>query len=244
MKYVYGLIEVGDAAALLLVLALLLRGPFRKFWALLGYVVWVLLADAALTSFDIIYNRPSVSISLGLGASKEAMKWYSRLYWSNEVIVDLLQFLLVILLIYQATATGGKKVFTGRVLAGVVVVALALPFLVFPMGSKAWPQGTWFNSTSELLNFGAAIMNLGLWGALLSNRQRDPQLAVVSVGLGVLVTGAAISYGLRHFVPVEARFVPNLFLMLTQLLGWGIWCRAFWPAAARHLAPTKALQSP
>lgn len=240
MNYVYGLIEVGDASAFLLVLVLLLRGPYRKFWALLGYIVWELLANAALTSFDIIYNRPS----FGKTASADAIKWYSRLYWSNEVIVDLLQFLLVILLIYQATAGGGKKVFTGRVLTGVVVVALALPFLVFPMGSKAWPQGTWFNSTSELLNFGAAIMNLGLWGALLSNRQRDPQLVVVSVGLGVVVTGAAISYGLRHFVPVEARFVPNLFLMLTQLLGWAIWCRAFWPATARHLAPTKALQSP
>ena len=129
-----------------------------------------------------------------------------------------------------------------------MVVALVLPFLVFPMGSAVWPKGTWFNSTSELLNFGAAIMNLVLWGALLADRKRDPQLAVVSVGLGVVVTGAAISYGLRHFVPLGAIFVPNLFLMLTQLTGWIIWCRAFWPAPARvpasDPAPGNALPSP
>ena len=119
------------------------------------------------------------------------------------------------------------------------MVALVLPFLLFPMfpkGPKAWPEASWFNSTSELLNFGAAIMNLVLWGVLIADRKRDPQLAVVSVGLGVVVTGAAISYGLRHLVPADAVFIPNVFLILTQLVGWSIWSRAFWPARSPHPA--------
>jgi hypothetical protein len=227
MIYVYYLLEISAALALLTVLALLLSGPFRKFWPVLCYVLWELLSNAALTSFSIL-NAGALT-----GANAEAGRLYARFYWANDVIVDLLRFLLVILLTYKATAEGGRRVSSGRILGGIAVAALVLPFLLFPLGTNG-PRGTaWFTSTSELLNFGAAIMNLVLWGVLLADRKRDPQLAVVSVGLGVVVTGAAISYGLRRFVPIEARFIPNIFLMLTQLAGWTIWCRAFWPAQDR-----------
>jgi hypothetical protein len=231
MRYIYHLIEIGEAVALLSVLVLLLRGPSRKFWALLVYVVWELFSNVALTSFDLLYNGAVV----GANASKEAVRWYSRLYWSSVVITDVLRFLLVIGLTYMATSAGPKRSSVGRMLSGIVVVALVLPFFLFPMfpnGPKAWIEASWFNSTSELLNFGAAIMNLVLWGVLIADRKRDPQLAVVSLGLGVVVTGAAISHGFGHLLSAEVQFRPNLFLMLTQLAGWGIWCRAFWPAHA------------
>jgi hypothetical protein len=239
MRYVYYLIEIGDALALISVLVLLLRGPTRKFWALLVYVTWELLANVALSGYDLVYNAALVDAGASAPTVKLYARLYSRLYWTNDVIVDVLRFLLVIWLTYRATSGGPKRTSIGRILSGIVVVALALPFLLFPMfpmGPKAWPEASWFNSTSELLNFGAAIMNLVLWGVLLADRKRDPQLAVVSVGLGVVVTGAAISYGLRHLIPAEARFIPNMFLMLTQLAGWFIWSRAFWTARARGTA--------
>ena len=236
MRYVYHLIDIGDALALLSVIVLLLRGHSRKFWALLVYVVWELLSNVALSGFDLVYNGAVV----GANASAEAVKWYARLYWANDVIVDLLRFLLIIGLTYKATPPGPKRSSIGRILTGIVVVALVLPFLLFPMfpmGPKAWIEGSWFNSTSELLNFGAAIMNLVLWGVLIADRKRDPQLAIVSVGLGVVVTGAAISYGLKvYIVSSAAVFIPNMFLMLTRLVGWTIWCRAFWPAQSRQPA--------
>ena len=56
MRYVYHLIDIGDALALVSVLVLLVRGPFRKFWALLAYVVWELLSNSALLGFDLLYN--------------------------------------------------------------------------------------------------------------------------------------------------------------------------------------------
>lgn len=234
MRYVYYLIEIGGAFALISILVLLLRGPSRKFWALLVYVAWELLSDLALSSFDLFYN----AALLGANTSEQAINHlYARLYWTNDVIVDVLRFLLVIWLTYRATAGGPKRTSIGRILSGIVVVALVLPFLLFPMfpkGPKPWPEGSWFNSTSELLNFGAAIMNLVLWGVLLADRKRDPQVAVVSLGLGVVVTGAAISYGLMHLIPNQAKFIPNLFLLLTRLAGWGIWCRAFWLARDRQ----------
>jgi hypothetical protein len=172
------------------------------------------------------------------------MKLYARLYWSNDVIVDLLRFLLVIVLTYAATPEGAKRASIGRILGGIVAVVVVLPFLLFPLHFKPWPEASWFNSTSELLNFGAAIMNLGLWGALLANRKRDPQFVAVSIGLGVVVTGAALSYGLLHLIPTKVRFIPDIFLMLTQLAGWSIWCRAFWPVPRPAPATDSALPAP
>jgi len=240
LNYVYDVLGIGSGVVLLSVLILLLRGSFRKFLVLLVYVAWELFATATLTIYDLLYLAPSV----GKVAQAEATKLYARLYWSNDVIVDLLRFLLVIVLTYAATPEGAKRVSIGRILGGIVAVVLVLPFLLFPLHFKPWPEASWFNSTSELLNFGAAIMNLGLWGALLANRKRDPQFVAVSIGLGVVVTGAAVSYGLLHLLPTKARVIPEIFLMLTQLAGWSIWCRAFWPASKRSPAPDNPLPAP
>jgi hypothetical protein len=240
MNYVYDLLGIGSGIVLLSVLILLLRGNFRKFWVVLVYVAWELFATATLTIYDLLYTGPA----LGKAAQAESIKLYARLYWSNDVIVDLLRFLLVIVLTYAATPEGAKRTSIGRVLGGIVLVVMVLPFLLFPLHFKPWPEASWFNSTSELLNFGAAVMNLGLWGALLANRKRDPQFVAVSIGLGVVVTGAAVSYGLLHLLPAKVSFIPDIFLMLTQLAGWSIWCRAFWPAPRRALAPESPLPSP
>ena len=66
MRYVYYLIDIGDALALFSVILLLLRGPFRKFWALLVYVVWELVSLLILASFDLINNAATVGAGLPL----------------------------------------------------------------------------------------------------------------------------------------------------------------------------------
>ncbi len=181
MNYVYDLLGIGSGVFLLSVLVLLLRGPFRRFWVLLVYVAWELFATATLTIYDLLYDTVQPRVKL---QQAEAVRLYTRLYWSNDVIVDMLRFLLVIVLTYAATPEGAKRSSIGRILGGIVVVVMVLPFLLFPLHFAPWPEASWFNSTSELLNFGAAIMNLGLWGALLANRKRDPQFVAVSIGTG------------------------------------------------------------
>jgi hypothetical protein len=215
-----------NAIALLLLFFLLLRGPSRKFWVVLFYVSWELLATAGLTLADLHLNGTTQA-----DHATESGKLYALLYWSNDVIVDLLRFMLVVVLIYKVVGTSRPHL--GRILGGLVVAMIVLPFLIFHPIFQAgrWtPKGAWFNSTSQLLNFGAAIMNVILWGALIQMKRRDPQIVAVSVGLGILVTGTAISYGLRHFYP-QGSFTAifNLFLNLMQLAAWLIWCRGFWP---------------
>jgi hypothetical protein len=221
-----------NGLALFLLIVFLLLGPARKFWVVLLYVSWEFLATVGLTfAYLHIYSRAQIST--------DAAQLYTRLYWTNDVVADLLRFVLVAVLIYQVV--GSSRPLLGRGLSILVLATVVLPFILFrpifpangsPTDAFNWyPTGSWFNSTSQLLNFGAAIMNVVLWGALIQSKKRDPQILAVSIGLGILVTGTAISYGLRHFAAPrgDLRQLYNLLLNLVQLGAWLIWCRTFWP---------------
>src|SRR5271170_2304188 len=177
---------IGNAVALLGVLVLLLLGPLAKFWVVFLYVAWELLATATLTLADYFYHGSTLMAG---AAQTPANKLYARLYWTNDVIVDLLRFILVIVLIHKATE-GSRRAPRG-LLIGLVVAVVVLPYLLFHPVFDPWPKGAFFNSTSELMNFGAALMNLMLWAALIASKRRDPQLLMVSTGLGIVVTGTA-----------------------------------------------------
>ena len=227
------------AAALFLVLVFLLFSPLRrKFWIILAYVSWELFATAALTILDVLYHGSAK------GPPTPATRLYARLYWSNDVLVDLFRFVLVIVLIYRASEGTTKRV-SGRFLAGLVVAMIVLPFILFHPTFERFPRGTWFNSTSELLNFGAAIMNLMLWATLIASKKRDPKLLMVSAGLGVVVTGTAIAYGAQFLIGAAGFGAMSFFMNLTQLAGWAIWCWAFWPTRRKKsvVEPVTAVQN-
>jgi hypothetical protein len=232
-------IGVCSAIALILLVVLLLSGPARKFWVVLLYVSWELLATVGLTLADLLLHGTAQVDQPTYGS-----RLYAKLYWTNDVIDDLLRFVLLTVLIYMVV--GSSKPLLGRVLTGLVLAMMVLPFLlyqpIFPaprspaFAPEHYPRAAWFNSTSQLLNFGAAIMNVILWGALLQSKKRDPQILALSLGLGIMLTGFAVGYGLRHFIP-QGGFTAafNLFLNLTELAAWLIWCRAFWPVRKHHM---------
>jgi hypothetical protein len=243
------ILGIGTTVALFSVLVLLLMGRFFRFWTVLVYVAWELLATLFFTIADVLYNG---SARIATGTETKAQLLYAHLYWANDVIVDLFRFVLVIVLIYMASF-GSKRV-SGRILVGLVVAALILPFVLFhpdyrpvEFGSVhiRMPSNAWFQSTSELLNFGAAVMNLMLWATLLASKRRDSQILMVSLGLGIVVTGTALGYGVRHLIG-ERDFsaIGYLFMNLTQLLGWLVWCRAFWPVAKTQAAVEASAPSP
>jgi hypothetical protein len=245
MSRLYDLIApflgAGIAIALLCVIVFMIIGRFyRKYWMVLGYAIWELLATIGFTIADVLARGTSQTTT---SAMTPAQAWYARLYWTNDVIVDLLRFILVVVLIYMASQ--GVKRVSGRILSIIVLAAMVLPFFVFDFKtgpvevpyfnfSLKFPRTAWFRSTSELLNFGAAILNLMLWGTLLASRKRDPQVLLVSLGLGVVVAGTAMAYGIRIMLDKQDfRFVGYLIMNITQLVGWLLWCRAFRPAAKK-----------
>jgi len=211
---------IANAAALLVLFYLLVNGHARQYWTLLFYVGWELLATAALTIADLYLNGTTQSHSVSTNL-------YAWMYWSNDVTVDLFRFTLAAVLIYKTLES--PQPWLKRVLLGVGVAIVVISAL-FWRDRDAQHPFAWLNSISQLINFGAAILNVVLWTAILQSKKRDTRIMAVSIGLGILVAGTAFSYGLRHFNK-EGQFtaVVNLFLNLTQLLAWLIWCRAFWP---------------
>jgi len=221
VSYVTDALLFVDVALQVFLLFLLFRGPFRRYVGLLVYSVAVLGA----TGIESVVRR----------FSPNDLALYRKVYWSDEVIVDLLLFLLVILLTNLALEGNPLRAKMSRILAGIVVAALVLPFVFFNPPLSASPThwnaawGRWFNSTSQMLNFGAAIMNLALWSALLTSRRRDSQLLTVTIGVGVAVAGQAIGFGIRHYIPQGSSWLelPDLFMSLTHVLSVFLWCSAF-----------------
>jgi hypothetical protein len=243
------ILNVGAALALLVVLVFLLLGPLRKYWIIAAYAIWELFATAALTIADVRLHGSAAADATRRSA---ASTLYARLYWSNDVLDDLFRFVLVIVLIYWSA--GAQKKSSARMLGILVLLMAILPFVLFNTGAKTvafgsfsfpFPSAAWFNSTSELLNFGAAIMNLMLWATLIASKRRDAQLLTVSAGLGLVVTGTALAYGWRHLAG-ESQFgaVAAFFLNLIQLAGWTIWCWAFAPARSRQPQLNRPIPSP
>jgi hypothetical protein len=153
---------------------------------------------------------------------------YSRVFWTDEIVLDLLLFLILILLTHRAMEGSAARGAMEKMLAAVAMIVISLPFVLY---QGAFVKAAWFDHTSQLLNFGAAILNLGLWTALLGSRKKDRQLLAVSAGFGVAATGVAISYGLRAMIHARgpAYTAANLTFELAHLAGAMILCWAFRP---------------
>lgn len=198
----------------LLLSFLLLQSYYRRYPLLFGYRLTYLATSI-------------VEVALVHHFGTKVNATYTLVYWTDEVVLDLLQFLLVIALTYRAMEGNPSRPAFGRFFGIVVIVMVLVPILIFrrPLFSNHW-----FYQTSQLLNFGAGVMNLALWTALLGSKGRDSQLLLVSAGLGLAVTANAISYGVRI---LGARGGPNRFAdalsTAADLFSLVIWCWAFRP---------------
>jgi hypothetical protein len=216
----FNAIELLGVALQVILLLLLLVERSPRFLVLLLYSVFRLVADIA-----------EVSVSRRLGYNAVA---YAKVYWSSEVLINVLMFLMVIVFTYQALEGNQLRAKAARILVGAVILAVLAPLIIYHR--RMLFSTSWFNGMIQWFNFGAAVMNLGLWTSLLLNKKRDPQLLVVSIGLGVMTAGAAVYFGLRQFTSHSdvQRALANMAGTLTHVLGLAVWCWAFRPAFMRH----------
>lgn len=210
-----------------LALILLIRGPLSRYFAL----------------FLFLFSSSLSWIVQGWVLSHYGTRApeYKQVYWGSEIMIDLLLFFLVIWLTTRALEGSPLRRGALRFLGLILIVVLAVPFIAFngPVFSQRWNQ-----ATAQLLNFGAAVMNLGLWSALLMSRNRDKQLFAVSAGLGVIVAGAALTLGVRQLTPQGSglRDVADAVYHITQIAGPAIWCWTFWPKKKIQARPPAASQ--
>lgn len=211
--------QLVSVALQLVLIVLLLFGPTRQYLLILLYSVAYLITTVSEVYVVHLIGRRS--------------ELYRILYWTDEIVLDLLLLAILMLLAFRATA--GDNILRGAVrklLVGGVTAAILLPFV---LSSDPLFSSRWFRFASQVLNFGGALLNIGLWTALIASKKRDPQLLTVSAGWGLAATGQAIYYGALLLVSgTHSRWigvVTEQLNVLTHILGVAIWCWAFRPSA-------------
>jgi hypothetical protein len=229
MNFLYQILYGADTVIQCLLLVLLLRGPYRKYFVFTIYVLGTLAVDVG---EGIAFYR------LGWGSPA-----YRRLYWTDHVALALLLFLVVIAFTYASLKDSPQRPRAAKALAVIVVVTLALPFAMihsYYRPKYGFFSSQWFNHASQIWNFGAAIMNLVLWTTLLSNRRRDPQLVTLSIGLGIGTASAAIAWGARQWLAEPNRWPVDSFMTITHLASVLLWCWVFRPKAVGRTGSTSS----
>jgi hypothetical protein len=208
-----------------LLVVFLLRNFSRKYFIVLLYSVTFLLTNVVET---VVIRQFGTRTPI-----------YRKVYWTDEIILDLLLFLMVILLTSQATEGSALRAPVRKMLIAVLLMAIGLPFAI---GSRPYFTARWFTFASQILNFGGALMNLGLWTALIGSKRREARLVIVSTGLGVAVTGQTIHYGIRLLTQSPTiRSISDVINAIAYLAGVAIWCWAFRPQArTREGSPVTA----
>jgi len=223
MSFISSVLPAADDLLQLVLIVFLFKGPFRHYPLLFLYCIVQISADLLL---GWAYFGPGPGSAL-----------YRNVYWTADVLVDLLLFLMVITMTREVMKENPLWPVVGRILLIIVVAAVVLPFALYhPFFTQRW-----YRHTSQLLSFGGALMNLFLWTGIIGKRDRDPQLLPVSAGLGVAVTGIAITYGLLQFAAANFRWLPDLFKSLTQVGSMVIWCWAFRPSTRVPSSPIAAI---
>ncbi len=193
---------------------------YRTYPLLFAYVVLLFLT--ASVEAALLFGLPSLPAN---------RKVYALYYWSNDAILQILIFAVMLSLIHRATEGFQRRwrwtVIPAAIVAGIVAES------VYAIGSQ---PGVTRHMTviSRNLSFCTAILNAVLWAALMRNRRRSTELLLVSGGIGLQTTGKAIGHSLRALGPSST--LGNLALVLSHLLCLLIWWRTF-----RRPAPRPAL---
>ncbi len=188
----------------LMVIAALVRGVYRQYPFVFAYSVALFL---------------STVVEIGV---KAFPRWVQdNYYWTDEIILDVLVFCVVIALIDQAARQSPHRLLERRWL----ILAAGLLFtasIAFHHSSNVNRQMTLI---SRDLNVCAVILDLILWSLLAAARRPDRRLLLLSGGLGLQLTGAIMGGQLVQAAH-SLYMLGTLVEVTTGLLGMYVWWRA------------------
>jgi len=169
----------------------------------------------------VVEIQPGLEFKTGTAA---AIHRYTAIYWTNQWIMQALVFLLVIGLLYRASARIGPRrtILLGLIGATLLFAAISLAACYRPGLST----GRWMTPWTRDLNFCAAILDLVLWAILIHSKEKDYRLLMVSGALGVQFAGRAMGESLRE---ISRATVPltGILILLANLACTYIWWQAF-----------------
>lgn len=192
-----------------MVLSTMLKGSLRRYPFIFAYLVVSFLVTVVEISFRHYFGPRSQE--------------FSRAYWTGDFLGTFLVLMIIIHLIrtamenhkYRGSVYGGLLL--GAVTTGLVTLVLMNPY------SRGFRSGAFLTELGRDYYFSAVILNVILWITLVRVNHGNRQLFLITSGLGLKLTGAAIAHALRLTMATHLWFVANHFLMLTYLANLGIW---------------------
>jgi hypothetical protein len=211
----------------LMVIAGLLRGAYRKFPLVFVYSILNFLATVVEIPSTVAFYRGVA------GAARTSADYW----WNNEAVFQVLNYLVVMSLIYQATAElRSRRILRISLFAGAILFA-GITFFVHYNPTLPLP-GLWMTPWTRDLNFCSAILDLALWSLLIGRREKDARVLLLSGGMGVMFTGEAIGGSLREIALKDRSHAlalsGGLIMMLSNLMFLFVWWQAFRPARQRN----------
>ncbi len=214
----------------LLIIAALVRGPYKRFPILFAYTI----ANFLTTVAEI---PPYIAYYMG---DRQPQRTRAAYYWFDEGVLFVLLFLVVVTLIWHATARLRSRKLVRLILIVGPVLFASTSFLIHYNPNAPGP-GEWMTPWTRDLNFASAVLDLGLWTLLIASREKERLLLMLSGALGIQFTGEAIGGSIRNLAVAiygrtqQARpliLTGNVLMMAADLACMYIWWQAFREARA------------
>jgi len=220
----------------ILAMAAVVRCGIRRYPLIILYLVATFLAAVA--------QMPAAWTSV-VSHQRVQTEWYRRLHYSIDGVIYVLVLVLVISLVYRASARLGSRHLLrfGLILAGLLFIGIS--FAIHYDSKVAYVY--WMKPWTRDMNFCAAVLDLALWMLLLVSREKDHRLLLLTGGIGIMFAGEAIAEAIKsmamHFGRKWARDVflgGHVFGILADAVFLYIW----WQAFRKDDTPRPGLKAP
>jgi len=205
-----------------LLVAALLRGAYRRFPFVFAYA-------SALLVTTLVEIPAKVDAVMHPG-DRLVLRHFAHIYWINEVILRAFILAAVISLIDQA-ATQLRSRRVAR--AGLILGALLFAGISFALQYRTSMKffGVWMTPWTRDMNFGSALLDLGLWTMLISSRRSEHRLLLISGALGMQFAGEAIGEAISSLsIPqtvISLNLAGSIVIMVADLACLYVWWRTF-----------------
>jgi len=204
----------------LLVIAALLRGPYRRFPFVFAYTVAMLFTAVV-----------EVAAYPGYFPGTRLAHTFAHYYWVDEGIRQGLLFAVVISLVYLATIGARARGLVRTSLIASAVLFAAISFLIHY--DRLAVTSRWMTLCTRDLNFSSALLDLALWAILLAARKPDGQLLMLSGALGIQFTSEAIGQTVRNQFPA-ILLAADMTIIAANLACLYIWWHVFRTSPVRN----------
>jgi hypothetical protein len=197
----------------------LLRVGVRRYPLIFVYMVATFLLATVQAPMSFAFHR----------GSREVGDWYQKVNSVGNAGTYLMILAIVVSFVHRSTAKSPTRRLVRTAVSGGAVLLVLISFLV--QYSPDALLGVWMSYWSRDVHFGAAILDLAVWGMLVASRERDPRLLLLTGGMGIMFAGEAVGAAVRSLaIPYKSYtilYTGHILRVLANAAFQYIWWQTF-----------------